>query len=215
MDKKTRSRGLCYQFSNVNNFKLQEINFYIFPIYLFTKTNAQFEYAIIPTWQNFDFEFPILGRTVTAATYQYLRQLIRYNSDRSKKVSVSGRFEFGGYYNGRLNTLTLGGRFAPIPHIALTLDYEHNNFINFGLQNDNFTTDLYTVGIRLAANPRLQFSGFYQFNTFNNQGRWNLRGSWELAPLSFLYLVFNESSFRDNPVQNQSFISKLTYVKQF
>jgi hypothetical protein len=61
----------------------------------------------------------------------------------------------------------------------------------------------------------MQLSAFYQYNTFDKRARWNARGSWEFAPLSFLYLVFNESSFRDNPVQNQSFISKLTYLKQF
>jgi hypothetical protein len=79
----------------------------------------------------------------------------------------------------------------------------------------NEDINLWTAGCRLAANPRIQFSGFYQYNTFDKQGRWNLRGSWELAPLSFLYLVFNESSFRDSPVKNQSFISKLTYLRQF
>ena len=61
----------------------------------------------------------------------------------------------------------------------------------------------------------MQVSGFYQYNTFDKRGRWNIRGSWEFAPLSFVYLVFNESSFRDSPVQNQSFISKLTFLKQF
>jgi hypothetical protein len=49
----------------------------------------------------------------------------------------------------------------------------------------------------------------------DKQGQWNVRGSWEFAPLSFLYIVFNESDFRETPVKNQSFISKLTYLKQF
>ncbi len=202
-------------FQNANNFKLQEISTYIFPVYIITKTNGQIEFAITPTWQNFDFSFPILGRTIATGKYNYTRQLIRYKTDASKKVSLEGRYEWGGYYNGKLNTLTVASRFAPIPHIALTANYEHNVFNDFGTTKDNFETDLYTAGLRLAANPRLQLSGFYQYNTFDKRGRWNVRGSWEFAPLSFLYVVFNETNFRDSPVRNQSVINKISYLKQF
>lgn len=202
-------------YQNTNDLKTQELNLYIFPIYIITKNNGQIEYAAFPTWQNFGFSFPILGRTVAVGKYSYTRHLVRYETDASKKISLESKYEWGGYYNGTLGTVTLAGRFAPIPHIAFTANYEHNKFKNFGTSNDDFETDLYTAGIRLAANPRIQVSGFYQYNTFDERGRWNIRGSWELAPLSFLYLVFNESSFRDSPVRNQSFISKLTYLKQF
>ena len=202
-------------YQNANNLKTQEVSLYLFPVYIITSGNGQIEYAATPTWQNFDFSFPILGQTVAAGKYQYVRQLVRYETDASKKVSIESKFEWGGYYNGKLNTLTLAGRYAPIPNAALTLSYEHNTFSDFGTAEADFQTDLYTVGLRLAYNPRIQLSGFYQYNTFDQRGRWNLRGSWEFAPLSFLYLVFNETSFRNTPVQNQSFISKLTYLKQF
>lgn len=202
-------------YQNTNDLKTQEFNLYIFPVYIITKSNGQIEYAAFPTWQNFNFSFPILGRTVAIGKYNYIRHLVRYETDASKKLSLESKYEWGGYYDGSLSTLTLAARFAPAPHIALTANYEHNNFKNFGITNDNFQTDLYTAGIRLAYNPRIQLSGFYQYNTFDKRARWNIRGSWEFAPLSFLYLVFNQSSFRDSPVQNQSFISKLTYLKQF
>lgn len=202
-------------FQNARDLKTQEFNCYIFPVYIITKTNGQIEYALLPTWQNFNFSFPILGRTVAAGRYRYNRQLIRYETDASKKISLESRYEWGGYYNGRLGTLTLSARFAPMPQIAVTANYEYNRFNNFGTTNDDFNTVLYTGGIRLAANPRMQLSGFYQYNTLDKRGRWNIRGSWEFAPLSFLYLVFNETNFRDSPAQDRSFISKLTYLKQF
>jgi hypothetical protein len=202
-------------FQSTTNLKLQEVTAEIFPLWIITAHNGKINYQILPTWQNFDFSFSILGNTVAAGKYQYVRQKIGYETDASKKLSVESSYETGGYYKGKLNTLSLSGRFAPIPHIALTANYEHNNFKNFGTTNNNFQTDLYTAGLRLAYNPRIQLSGFYQYNTFDKRGRFNIRGSWEFAPLSFLYVVFNESSFRDSPVQNQSFISKLTYLKQF
>jgi hypothetical protein len=106
-------------------------------------------------------------------------------------------------------------RIAPSPKIAFTAEYQLNKIRDLGPADVNEDIALYTFGLRMAANPRMQVSAFYQYNSFDERGRWNIRGSWEFAPLSFLYLVFNESSFRTTPVQNQSFISKLTYLKQF
>ena len=78
------------------------------------------------------------------------------------------------------------------------------------------TTYLVSVGTRFALNPRLQLSTFYQYNSFDQQGRWNLRFSWEYQPLSFLYIVLNEERCNglDAPFREQQVISKLTLVKQ-
>ncbi len=202
-------------YQNANDLKTQETSLYLFPIYIITATNGQIEYAIYPTWQRYNFTLNILNRTVPIGNYNVIRQMVRYETDASKKVSLESRYEFGGYFNGKLNTLTLSGRFAPVPHLALTASYEHSNFTDFGVKNEDFSTDLYSVGLRIAPNPRIQFSSFYQYNTFDSRGRINIRGSWEFAPLSFLYLVFNEAHFQDTPTQNQAFISKLSYMKQF
>lgn len=202
-------------YQNANNLNTHETTFYLFPVYIITKSNGQIEYATFISWQNFDFSFPILGKEIARGKYNYLRHLLRYETDASRKLSMESKYEWGGYYNGKLRTLTLSGRFAPVPHIALTVNYENNDFENFGIAEENFKTELYTTGIRLAYNPRIQLSAFYQYNSFDSRGRWNVRGSWEFAPLSFLYLVFNENNFRNSPVLQQSFISKLTYLKQF
>lgn len=193
----------------------QELSVDAFPIYILTKSNALISYTLSPTVQNYDFAFPILGQTIVPGRYTYTRHEFRYRMDQSRKVSFDSKFSFGGYFNGNLTNLTLSSRIAPIPHIAAEVNYEHNTLTNFGSESANLTTDLYTAGIRLAANPRIQLSGFYQYNTFDKQGRINLRGSWEFAPLSFLHLVYNESNFQSSPISNNSGIVKISYLKQF
>lgn len=130
---------------------------------------------------------------------------------------ISGSFNFGEFYDGQRNTYELSGRFAPIPHVALTFDFEHNDIKNIGEERQNLSTNLYSIGSRLALNPRVQLSTFYQYNSFDKQGRWNIRASWEYMPLSFIYLVFNDTS-TDNEfstIREQQFISKISFVKQF
>lgn len=202
-------------YQTTSTFATQELSVDVFPLYIITKSNGLISYTASPTVQNYDFSFPILGQTIIPGRYEFTRHAFRYRMDQSKKVSLDSRFTFGKYFNGSLTNLSMNSRIAPIPHIAAEFSYEHNSFTDFGAEVADLTTDLFTAGIRLAPNPRIQVSGFYQYNTYDKQGRINLRGSWEFAPLSFLYLVFNESNFQNTTIQNQSGIAKVSYLRQF
>lgn len=204
---------LVETYQDARTMKFQNGSVYIFPVYIIFRDNSQFEYAVIPTWEHFFFS--PLGFQVKAGKYQFTRQQLRYNSDASKKISFNVNYFWGDYYDGRLRELNLGMRMAPHPKITFTGDYQLNQVRALGINRVNENISLWSVGCRLAANPRMQLNGFYQYNSFDQRGRWNLRGSWEFAPLSFLYLVFNDNSFRGSTVNNQSVITKLTYLKQF
>jgi len=202
-------------YQNASNFRFQQADIYLFPVYIIFQSGAFLEYAITPTWQNIDFPFQQLSIPLEQKPYFYTRHYVSHRTDQSKKLSLATKFEWGRYYNGRLQTLLLTGRIAPLPNIAFTGTYERNNFQNLGVNKEDLKTDLFTASLRLAYNPRIQATVFYQYNSFDERGRWNVRGSWEFAPLSFLYIVFNETSFANNPARNQSVINKITYLKQF
>ncbi|UOY06349.1 carbohydrate binding family 9 domain-containing protein [Muricauda sp. SCSIO 64092] len=204
-----------HDFEDFGNF--QQSNLYIFPIYTWFKDNSFLEASFTPTWQNINFDFAPLGLEIEEGDYSYTRYLVRYNSDRSKKLSGSIRFDFGNFYNGTRNTVIAGLRYAPLPHVSLTADYEHNNINGVGMLSEDLNTDLYTGSLRLALNPRVQLSTFYQYNSFDEQGRWNIRFSWEYMPLSFIYIVFNDTQTdMFDPVQRSTqTISKVTFLKQF
>ncbi|GAB1856876.1 hypothetical protein MHTCC0001_17120 [Flavobacteriaceae bacterium MHTCC 0001] len=201
--------------ANPGNF--QQADLYIFPVYVWFKDNSFFEFSLNPTWQNINFNFTPLGLQIEEGNYYYTRFTLRYYTDRSKKWSLSGSYNFGEFYNGDRQTYVVSGRLAPIPHVALTFDYEHNDLKGIGQTQQNLSTNLFSVGSRFALNPRLQLSTFYQYNSFDKQGRWNVRASWEYLPLSFIYLVFNDSNINNSfsPIREQQFISKISLVKQF
>ncbi|MEM9001023.1 MAG: DUF5916 domain-containing protein [Bacteroidota bacterium] len=204
-----------HDFEDFGNF--QQSNLYIFPIYTWFKDNSFLEASFTPTWQNINFDFAPLGLEIEQRDYTYTRYLVRYNSDQSKKLSGAIRYDFGNFYNGTRNTVIAGFRYAPLPHIAFTADYEYNNINGVGILEEDLETDLYTANLRLALNPRVQLSTFYQYNSFDEQGRWNIRFSWEYMPLSFIYLVFNdiETDIFDPVQRSTQFISKVTFLKQF
>ena len=203
-----------HDFGNFGNF--QQASLYIFPIFTWFKDNSFVEASFTPTWQNINFDFAPLGLEIEQGNYSYTRYLLRYNTDRSKKLSGSVQYDFGKFYNGTRNTTVAGLRYAPLPNIAITGDYEHNNINGVGILEEDLDTDLYSASLRLALNPKVQLSSFYQYNSFDKQGRWNIRFSWEYMPLSFIYLVFNDTQTDlFDPVQRTTqFISKITFLKQ-
>lgn len=208
--------GLFFNwFQTASTLRTQEFSVDIFPVYILTNSNGYIGYTVTPNWQNFDFSFPILGQEIESGDYQFVRHNVEYRTDQSRKLSLEFEGELGDYYNGDLTSASLSARIAPSPKIAAEISYEHNDFRSFGKEKANFSADLYTTGVRVAFNPRIQFSGFYQYNTLTKQGRVNVRGSWEFAPLSFVYLVYNESQIDDTPIRNQSGIAKISYLKQF
>ncbi|MEP1095899.1 MAG: DUF5916 domain-containing protein [Cyclobacteriaceae bacterium] len=201
--------------SKPDNF--QQANIYLFPVYIFFRDNSFLQYAVFPTWQNINFGFAPLGIPIAQDNYYYTRQQVNFRTNQSAKISLSGSINWGKFYDGQRTTFETGLRIAPIPHSTLTLDYEFNDLRKLGEVEENLQTHLTTVGIRFALNPRVQLTGFYQYNTFDDRGRWNLRGSWEYRPLSFIYLVFNDTQIDglENPFQEQQFIGKVTFLKQF
>ncbi|MEM9547862.1 MAG: DUF5916 domain-containing protein [Bacteroidota bacterium] len=197
--------------------RFQQASLYIFPVYLWFKDNSFIEVSATPTWQNINFGFAPLGILIEQDRYFYMRYTLRYNTDQSKKWSASASYNFGEFYNGRRNTLRFSGRLAPIPHAAVTFDYERNDLNGVGINESDLTANLYTIGSRFALNPRVQLSAFYQYNSFDDQGRLNVRASWEYRPLSFVYVVFNDTQVDNDflQFQEQQFISKITLVQQF
>lgn len=75
--------------SNPDNF--QQASIYLFPVYVYFTDGSFFEYAVYPTWQNINFDFAPLGIPIAQDEYYYTRHQINYNSDQSRKFSVSGK----------------------------------------------------------------------------------------------------------------------------
>ncbi len=199
-------------YQNASDLRFQSGDLYIFPVYVFFRDNSQLNYSLTPTWENFFFS--PLGISVAPGKYFFTRHQVSYATDASRKISGNGSYTWGRYYDGRLQEINLSCRIAPDPKVAFTASYQLNRISNLGILKSSENISLWSLGCRLAANARMQLSSFYQYNTFDRRGQLNIRASWEFAPLSFLYVVFNENNLRGTPVKNKSLISKVSYLKQ-
>ncbi|MEM9984028.1 MAG: DUF5916 domain-containing protein [Bacteroidota bacterium] len=183
------------------------------------QTGGDAELRLRQEWQQLDETFSPLGIDIAPGFYQFTRVDVGFTTDYSRKVAGQGRFETGGYYDGRLNRWYGDIRISPIPHLEITAIYRYNQFRDVGDAQRNLNTHLLSTRVRLALSPRVQLIGSYQWNSANQTGIWNVRFAWEYRPLSFIFLVFNSNQtddvLPDNRFAAQELIGKMTFLRQF
>lgn len=198
--------------------KFIERSLYFWPIWLNFQSGAYFGYSIVPVYQKLTEPFQPLGITINAGDYNYFQHWFWFSSDPSKVLSFSGDYTTGSYFNGKIRSINFKLQFAPIPHISLLAQFNRNRFIDVGEPKTNSTIDLYIIQGRFALNPRMQLTGFYQKNSFDNSDSYNIRFSWEYSPLSYIYFIYNHGSLTDYRHIKQTedhVIFKMSYLKQF
>lgn len=153
---------------------------------------------------------------VPAGRHDTWRLGVDGKTDQSARLAATANLTTGGFFDGELDRALVTGRWSPNPFVALRLTYEVNRFRGLGSSDSSFTTHLAAPELRLSLNPRVQWSAFYQYNTAIDRGTLNARFSWEFAPLSFLYVVYNERRTVRSGIDPtaQSLIVKLSWLRQ-
>jgi hypothetical protein len=213
--------GYFYHYYNDLSFREGFISYR--PFNLNFQNGGSFSYSFVTNWQNLIESFSPLSIEIAEGSYAYTNHSLSFETDNSRKLFFSAEYNSGGYFNGTLQSVSASTRFAPDPHVALTLSYRHNEIRNLGISSSNATTDLATAEIRLALNPEVQWISFYQYNTAINRNTLNTRLQWEYKPLSFIFLVLNDNrqDFTNSETQvasrvnSQQGVFKITYLKQF
>jgi hypothetical protein len=165
--------------------------------------------------QNLEEDFNPLNSNIAIGNYHYNRHRITYRTDPSKKISLSTIANRGDYYNGRYHSVSGNIIIAPSPHFYFSGTTEIGKTFDLGENRDSRSIQLYSIESRLAVNPRIQLTGLFQKSSVNNTIGWNFRFSWEYKPLSYVYLVFNSNSVTGAEKNDNIFISKISYLKQF
>lgn len=210
-------------YHRADNGKFQQAEVTFFPIWIIANTGNRLTGNVIPTWQVVDQAFPIVGLTISPNNYYYTRYRFSYDSDQSKSLTCKIFSEFGNFYDGKLTTLTGEIRYSPIPQVSARVSYTRNDFENIGEKRESRISHLFAPEVRLAFNPRIQLTSFYQHNSAASQDVWNIRFAWEFQPLSFFYFVYTSNSAqlfsnelkRPQLIRNEQNIAKITYLKQF
>ncbi|MEM6327719.1 MAG: hypothetical protein AAF791_11435, partial [Bacteroidota bacterium] len=198
------------------------------PLRAIFQSGAEASVFVRPTWQELDATeagvFRPLGAELAAGSYRYVQVGAALTSDPSRRITGSVEASTGGYFDGRLTTVEATASAAPSPRLAVALRYELNDARRLGVDALDVRSHLLGANVRVALSPRLQATAFWQYNSLADLASLNARVSWEFAPLSFVYLVVNDSRFyvptTDRMAMPDAFLSeqqgvlKVTYLRQ-
>ena len=156
------------------------------------------------------------GVTIAPGQLDYWRTGLFLRTDPSARLSAQVNSSTGSFFDGALTRVTGVARWAPDPRLSMSVDVDVSRLRNIGVRDTALTTTLIAPELRLALNPRLLVTGFYQYNSSIQQGTVNARFSWEFTPLSFLYVVWNDRRAVANGVipTTESLVVKLVWLRQ-
>jgi hypothetical protein len=172
--------------------EFQEAHVAVSPLAVQWQSAASASLGVDVNWQRLDVPFTLVpGIQAPAGDYAFTRATASLGSNPAGVLAWSLSGSAGRYFDGALVRAEGAATWTPDPRVAIRLSYTPNQLRGYGDSSARATTHLVAPELRLAINPRIQLTGFYQYNTAVRQGSLNVRGAWEFAPLSFLYVVWN------------------------
>lgn len=157
---------------------------------------------------NTDDAIPIPGNE----DYYYTSYEAKYNSDQRKKFSFNLNPSIGKFYNGEKYSMQAQLTWRLQPYFSSSIQINYDNII---LPNPYPDASIWLIGpkIDITFNKNLFWTTFVQYSSQQDNLGINTRMQWRFAPLSDLYIVYNNNYFTANVFapKTRSFNLKLTY----
>ena len=144
--------------------------------------------------------------------YRYDDAELSYRSDQRKRLNFDSKISYGTFYNGTKFTLEneIKWRKQPVLNASMII-----NFNSIVLPNPYPSKNIWLISpkIDFTFTKTLTWITFVQYNSQGENLGINSRMQWRFAPLSDLFLVYNDNYIStDNfSPRNRSFNLKLTY----
>jgi len=159
------------------------------PIGFYTKKGEQFEYNLIQQYERLDEGFDLADSlTIPAGDYWMFRQELQLETYQGRKLWVQFLWNWGEFYTGNIYTLESSLGINVNKYLNLRTDYTLNIV---DLPEGSITTNELAQYIRVAINPKLNFTFFTQWNSLDDLLLGNFRLNWIPKIGSDLYVVYN------------------------
>ncbi|MCS6969116.1 MAG: DUF5916 domain-containing protein [Cytophagales bacterium] len=129
--------------------------------------------------------------------YSYSRWGINFNSNPTKKFVWSAGAATGQFYNGIGHSFNLSAGLRLIPYAQVSLTANYDKII---LPEPHASSDMLIISPRMdiTFSKSLFWSTLVQYATQRNNLGINSRLQWRFAPLSDLFVVYNDNYFAEN-----------------
>jgi hypothetical protein len=131
----------------------------------------------------------IAGVELPPGEYNFSDVALSYTASGARALSGEVKLSRGGFYDGDISSVSATAVVRPDHHLLLDLSVQHNDL---SLADTSFTADLFGARIRYAYSTQFFASVFVQYNNSADELITNVRLNLIHAPLSDVFLVYNE-----------------------
>ena len=137
----------------------------------------------------YDFEVAD-GVVLKAGDYGFTSYQLQFNTAVHRPWSFEGQYEFGSFYSGHYDNVSLGLTVKIDGYVNLSFD---TNFVKGRLPEGNFSENVYQLKADFFLTPDLGFMNYIQYDDISRSLGWNARLRWQIKPGNEVYLVYNKS----------------------
>ncbi len=162
-----------------------------------------------------DYSYNIFGDTnVDKGGYSFEHWWVRYESEKSRPVSLDFSSSWGGYYSGDRTNFSAALTFKINRYLALTPDL---SYYKVDLGNDSFIARNASMKLQTNVSTRLTSSTFVQWNNETNEAAMNFRIHWIPKIGSDLYIAYNQLWDEEDDMRTLSTtgVLKVDYLFRF
>ena len=174
------------------------------------------EMGINPNIENIAEPFEINSRReifIQPGRYLFDENFLLVRTNTSARLSLSGRYATGDFYDGHKRTIEFGVATRVNKNLNFSNEISRNEI---ELSGGTFTTDLLRTKINYNFSTQLFLNAFFQYNTDAKQLNSNVRLNLIHRPLSNFFIVYNERRHsQTNQLIDRAVIGKLTYMMEF
>ncbi len=146
-----------------------------------------------------------------AGDYRYVNYTLYFESNKRKKLTYVLTARTGEYFNGTRSGLNFNLSYRIQPYGSVSLDADINRI---KLAQLDAPVDLLLLGpkIDIAMTKKLFFTGFFQYNTQQNNFNINTRIQYRFKPMSDIFFVYTDNYIADMiAIKNRAVVLKFVY----
>jgi len=131
------------------------------------------------------------GIVIPAGSYHFNRPRVQLTSDSSRRLVLTGRYKWGGFYSGKRDEVSGGFTLRPNEH--LLFDFS-DSFNSVRLREGEFTTNLFFGRINYNFSRKLLTSALLQLNSAARLSAVNVRLRYIYRPNSDFFVIYNQAT---------------------
>ena len=149
------------------------------------------ELNAVPTGERLVEPFEVAdGVTIAPGAYQWTRYRVEAGTAQKRRLFTQVAWWFGGFYNGKLDQITVTGTWNPTALVTMELSAERD----IGrLPEGDFAVTLVGTRLRVNVSSDLSLASYVQYDTESNSVGVNTRLRWTFRPVADLFLVYNHN----------------------